>query len=387
MKTRIVLLLATLALVACGDDLDTLRVNKSDIPLAINTTGELASSRTIELGAPVVKYTWHYKLSYLIPEGTWVQEGEKVMAFDPQQQVARLRDLQNRLATESQRLQSQTLDREQQMEELKLELAEAKMELEKAELKASNIDNLVARLEVEKLRIDHKIARKNYEMATYRNQNRAEQMTVERDIIRSEVERLNSEVAEATMAIQSMEVKAPRDGIVVYKPNNRDEKPAEGDQISLIQRVLELPDLNTMIVRTTIPEQNAYRISEGALVELQLDAVAGRTFKGRVQSLGQIVRVKSRQEPSKVFDAVVSIDNPDRDVMRPGMTARLSIIERIVSDGVAIPERAIIYRGEDAFVRVKRFWGESERAVTIGARQLGKAIVTEGLRNGEEVIL
>src|SRR5690606_24467378 len=174
------------------------------------------------------------------------------------------------------------------------------------------------------------------------------------------------------------------DGIVVYKPNNQNEKPAEGDEVSMIQKVLELPDLNTMIVETTIPEQNAYRISEGALVEMRLDAVAGRTFMGRVGSLGQIVPVKSRQEPSKGFDAVVSIDSPDRDAMRPGMAARLSIIERVVSDAVAIPEQAIIYRGEDAFVRLKGIWGESERAVTIGARQLGEAIVTEGLRDGDE---
>src|SRR5690606_20046681 len=117
----------------------------------------------------------------------------------------------------------------------------------------------------------HQIAQKNYSMGEYLNQNRAEQMTVDRDITRSEVERLNSEVAEATKAIQSMEVKAPRDGIVVYKPNNQNEKPAEGDEVSMIQKVLELPDLNTMIVETTIPEQNAYRISEGALVEMRLD--------------------------------------------------------------------------------------------------------------------
>lgn len=381
-------LLVALSLAACGDDdIKTQRVEKDEIPLAIKTTGELTAAETIELGPPMIKHTWQHKLSFLVPEGTWVEEGQQIMAFDPQQQVARLRDLQNRLATETQRLESQALDREQEMEQLTLDLAEAKMNLEKAELKASNIDDLIARIEVEKLKIDHKIAQKNYQMALYRKENRAEQMAVDRDITRSEVDRLTSEVREAQAAIQAMEVKAPRASMVVYKSNSQGDKPAIGDEFSLIQKVVELPDLQSLIIETTIPEQNAHKVGVGDRVELRMDAIPERSFTGRVDSLGRIVRMKSHQEPSRVFDAVVSIDDPDQNRMRPGMAARLSIIERLVEDAVAIPEQAIIYEEERAFVRIKGPWGESRREVTIGARQAGEAIVTEGLNDGDEVIL
>ncbi len=392
LKTRVwkfsLALLAVVLLAGCGDDdLKTQRVKKTDIPLAIKTTGELTAAETVELGPPVIKHTWQHKLSYLIPEGTWVEKGQKIMAFDPQQQVARLRDLQNRLATETQRLESQALNREQEMEQLTLDLAEAKMNLEKAELKASNIDNLIARLEVEKLKIDHQIAQKNYQMALYRKENRAEQMAVETQITRSEVERLTAEVREAQAAIQALEVEAPRAGMVVYKPNNQGEKPAVGDEISLIQKVIELPDLTSLIIETTIPEQNAHKVGVGDKVELRMDAIPESRFTGRVDSLGRIVRMKSHQEPSRVFDAVVSIDVPDQSSMRPGMAARLSIIERLVEDAVAIPQQAIIYEDERAFVRIKGLWGETRREITIGARQAGEAIVTEGLKDGDEVIL
>lgn len=381
-------LLTISALASCGgEELKTQRVKKDNIPLAIKTTGELTASETVELGPPVIKHTWQHKLSYLIPEGTWVEEGQKVMAFDPQQQVSRLRDLQNRLATETQRLESQALDREQEMEQLTLDLAEAKMNLDKAELKASNIDNLIARLEVEKLKLDYKIAQKNYQMALYRKENRTEQMAVDSDITRSEVDRLTAEVREAQAAIQAMEVKAPRSGMVVYKPNNQGDKPAVGDEISLIQKVIELPDLQSLIIETTIPEQNAHKVGVGDLVELRMDAIPESRFTGKVDSLGRIVRMKSRQEPSRVFDAVVSIDDPDQSSMRPGMAARLSIVERMVEDAVAIPEQAIIYEGDRAFVRIKGAWGETRREVTIGARQAGEALVTEGLDDGDEVIL
>lgn len=373
---------------ACGgSDEPTLTVSKSDIPLAIQTTGELASARTIEIGPPKVKYTWQYKLSYLIPEGTWVKKGDRIMAFDAQQQHSRLRDLQNALATEQQRLESQALDNKQEREQLELDLAEAKMELEKATLKSSNVDDLMARLEVEKLRIDRHIAELNYDMVDFRRANRISQMAVDREITESEVSRLTSEVNEQQDAIEEMQIQAPRPGIVVYKPNNEGDKPAEGDQFSVIQKVIELPDLESLIIETTVDEQIAHKVSAGDRVEIKLDAVPERTFTGKVDSLGRIVRLKSRREPSKVFDAVVRIDNPDTDAMRPGMAARLSIVQRIEPNAVALPQQALMYRDDKAYVRVKSLTGERQQEVTVAARQAGEAIITAGLNNGDEVML
>jgi multidrug efflux pump subunit AcrA (membrane-fusion protein) len=382
-----VAVLAVLLSACGGNDEPTLTVSKSDIPLAIQTTGELASARTIEIGPPKVKYTWQYKLSYLIPEGTWVKKGDRIMAFDAQQQHSRLRDLQNALATEQQRLESQALDNKQEREQLELDLAEAKMELEKATLKSSNVDDLMARLEVEKLRIDRHIAELNYDMVDFRRANRISQMAVDREITESEVSRLTSEVNEQQDAIEEMQIQAPRPGIVVYKPNNEGDKPAEGDQFSVIQKVIELPDLESLIIETTVDEQIAHKVSAGDRVEIKLDAVPERTCTGKVDSLGRIVRLKSRREPSKVFDAVVRIDNPDTDAMRPGMAARLSIVQRIEPNAVALPQQALMYRDDKAYVRVKSLTGERQQEVTVAARQAGEAIITEGLNNGDEVML
>lgn len=388
MKHCLLWLVCCLLLAACGGEKpQTLTVRKGEVTLAIQTTGELASARTIELGPPTVKYTWQHKLSYLIPEGTWVKEGQRVMAFDAQQQFSRLRDLEHALATERQRFESQTLDAEQEREQLELDLAEAKMQLDKASLKSSNVDGLMARLEVEKLRIDREIAERNHAMAITRQQNRLAQMEVDQEITQSEVERLTAEVNEQKAAIEAMNVKAPRDGIVVYKTNNDGEKPAEGDQFSLIQKVLEIPDLDSLVVETTIAEQLAYKVKVGDRVEIRLDAVPERTFTGRVEDLGNIVRVKSRREPSKVFDAVVAIEDPDVEAMRPGMAARLSIVQRVEQEAVAIPQHAIIYEGKKSLVRLNSLVGEVKREVTIVARQGGDAIVTEGLQDGDEVLL
>jgi HlyD family secretion protein len=375
-------------LASCGDsDLDTQTVRLGEQTLAIASTGELTSSESFELGPPTVKYTWQHKLSFLIPEGTWVKQGQKVIGFDAQSQISRLRDLQNSLATESQRLESQALDNQQEREQLKLDLAEAKMELDKAEAKATNIDDLMAAIEVKKLRIDHEIRKHNYEMAAFRQENRLAQMKIDREVVESEVQRLSAEVNEQRKAIAAMEVKAPRDGIVVYKIDPEGNKPAEGDQFSSIQKVVEIPDLSHLIVETTIPEQIAYKVSVGDRVELSFDAIPEQRFVGEVESLGKIVRVKSREEPSKVFDAIIKIDNPDPEKMRPGMAARLSIIQGIISDAVSVPQTAIVYQNDKSYVRVNGSFGERLKRVEIEALREGQAIISSGLKDGDEVIL
>lgn len=385
---RVLICVAALLIASCGDEgLSTQTVKLGEQTLAIESTGELTSSQSFELGPPTVKYTWQHKLSFLIAEGTWVKQGQKVIGFDAQNQIARLRDLQNSLATESQRLESQALNNQQEQEQLKLDLAEAKMQLDKAEAKATNIDDLMAAIEVKKLRIDHEIRKHNHEMAAFRQENRLSQMQIDREVVQSEVQRLTAEVNEQRAAIASMEVKAPRDGLVVYKVDPEGNKPAEGDQFSSIQKVVEIPDLSHLIVETTIPEQIAYKVSVGDRVELSFDAIPEQRFVGEVESLGKIVRVKSREEPSKVFDAIIKIDNPDPEKMRPGMAARLSIIQGVINDAVAVPQSAIIYKNDKSYVRVLGAFGERLKRVEIRALQHGDAIIESGLKNGDEVII
>ncbi len=382
------LLLAVFVLPPCsGEEASILVVDWSSVTLSITATGELKSSQSIELGPPKMKHSWQQKLSYLAPEGSWVGEGDKIMAFDAQAQHERLRELKNSLATEKQRLASQGLDNAQEREQLKLDLAEAKMALDKAEAKSKNIDGLMAHLEVRKLQIDLKIARREYEMARYRQRNRLQQMEVGDDIGRSEVERLNAEVNEQLQAIAAMEVKAPRDGIVVYKADHNGKKPAKGDQFTPVRKVVELPDLNKLIIESTVDEHQAHKIRQGDPVEIRIDAIPHRVFHGEVESLGRVVRVKSKEEPRKVFDVRILLRDADPEVLRPGMAARLSIIQGVVENAVAIPHNAIVYHDGQAFVRVKSVLGQRRQRVRVVSHQQDQVIVDSGLQQGDEVLL
>mgnify|MGYP000515674669 CR=1 FL=1 len=385
---RIVFLLtAVLLTAACGEERASVQAQLSKVDISLQSTGELASSDTISISPPMVKHTWQHKITFMIPEGTWVKKGQRILAFDSQQQMERIRETQNKLATEKQKLQSQKLDNEEALEKLKLSVAEAEMNLLKAREKAKQDGDYASQLEVKKLVIDLKIANKALALKEYEEKNKLALAEVERDMTLSEVQRLQAELKEQQMALASMTVKAPKDGIVVYLQDHDGSKPAQGDSVFFARKLLELPNLATMIVKTTIPEQEISRVAIGQTVEIKLDAIPDKTFSGKVQSLGQIVRVKSREEPSMVYDAVLSIDAPDTELMRPGMAARLNIIEKQLTDVIALPEGSLHSQDERQYVEVKSLLGVKRAEVSVIGRQDGQVLIKGDIQPGDEVLL
>lgn len=384
---RIIISLGLLLLSACSNEAPSIAAQYEDVNLHLATTGELASLETIEVGPPFVKRTWQYKITYLIPEGTWVKKGDVIVGFDAQQQHERLRSSKNKLATEKKKLQSQSLDNEQNVEKLKLDIAETKMKLKKAQRKSTQDGDYSRALDIKKLKIDLAIAEKEMVLIAYRQNNKRQQIALEHQINEAEVERLRAEVNERQQGISDMRVKAPKDGIVVYLPGEEQKKPAAGDSVFMAQKLIELPNLNKMIVRTTIAENDVARISVGQKVAIELDAIQDTTFWGKVSELGQVVRVKSQSEPSKVYDATIVIDQPDVELMRPGMAARLKIQEQQLTQVITVPVKSLHYNEKQAQVFVKGTLGSRAVDVNLLGQNAGKAYIQGDLANGDQILL
>ena len=384
---RIIISLGLLMLSACSNEAPSIAAQYEDVNLHLATTGELASLETIEVGPPFVKRTWQYKITYLIPEGTWVKKGDVIVGFDAQQQHERLRSSKNKLATEKKKLQSQSLDNEQNVEKLKLDIAETKMKLKKAQRKSTQDGDYSRALDIKKLKIDLAIAEKEMVLIAYRQNNKRQQIALEHQINEAEVERLRAEVNERQQGISDMRVKAPKDGIVVYLPGEEQKKPAAGDSVFMAQKLIELPNLNKMIVRTTIAENDVARISVGQKVAIELDAIQDTTFWGKVSELGQVVRVKSQSEPSKVYDATIVIEQPDVELMRPGMAARLKIQEQQLTQVITVPVKSLHYNEKQAQVFVKGTLGSRAVDVNLLGQNAGKAYIQGDLANGDQILL
>ncbi len=357
-----------------------------DVELSLDVTGELMSSDSVKIGAPLVKNTWQYKLIDIAKEGSSVKKGDVVARFDEQQLQRKLQKSMASLNAEKKSLESKTLDSEKLMEDLKLSLSENQMQLKKAQRKASQDGSYAAKMDVKRLVVELKIAKQELLLEKSRLENNKKSTDLDKTIIESEIDRLSAEVQSHKESIKKMQVTAEKDGVVVYLKDYQGNKKAVGDSVFMSQKIMEIPNLNMMQVKTTVPEHQVSELKLGQKVKVSLDALPDRVFKGHLLKLGRIVRVKARDDQSMVYDAVVSLDDVDPDVMRPGMAARLSVVQAPVKNAALIPKRLIRYQQGQPYVEVSSMFGKRKKFIQISGFKEERAVVGQGLSGGERLL-
>jgi HlyD family secretion protein len=293
---------------------------------AVKVTGELRSSQSYYFGPPSIPDMWNYTIAFMAPDGEEVQQGTVILRFDGQELMTRMRDKSNALNEKQKELEKARIVARETLAEARLAVEESKAALDKAILKADIPAELLANRDYRENQILLELARLDYAL-------RQEEVLKEQDIQRTEVEILEREVsllqAEVDSlqgSIDTMAVKAPGNGVVIHATDRRQGKLAVGDTVWMGRRILEFPDLTKLQAHLEIPERESARIKVGQSVRFSLDAVPDRQFFGEIVDLASVIHTRSINQPEKVFDATVVLDNADAELMRPGMSVKAEIL-------------------------------------------------------------
>jgi len=387
-KAAPLFLLALMFSCSKGTEDSFVEVEKRSFEITVPGNGEMASSNTVRIGCPLVPRTWQFTINFLAPEGKHIEKGQMVLGFDDKKLQNDLQLFQGNLREARKNLEKTQITNENLLEDLKLSVAEAKMNLQKAERKIQISDDELSLIDQEKFKIDHRLSQSKLEMAMKKVEAHRINMESQEQRGLGEIEKLEKKVAQLQRSIEDMKVKAPKSGMVVYVSNWRGEKPVVGSTIYMGDSILEIPDLNQMIVKALIREPDAGNVKVGQPVRVTLDANTDRTFQGRVSELGQLFRKKSWDQPYMVFDASVEIQNPDPDLMRPGMKAKIFIISEFFEDSLVVPLAAIVHSGHGPNVFVQsRFGAREARPVQLGQSEGQEIQILNGLEEGERIWL
>ncbi len=294
--------------------------------LYVEANGELASSNTAMLSPPAVKNQWQYKITYITPEGTNVNEGDRVISFDISQLSQKLAVKNSELKTKQKTLDNTRLTNEAKLEKQKLEYAEFSMQRDKAKRKWEQSKGLESNLESQKLAIQYKLSENETRRLKRTLAKTIESNKVKLAIAENNVQRLQNDVELISAGIKKMTIKAPKSGIVIYRPDHQGKKVSSGDTVWMGRQIIGLPSIENMIVKAQILESDAGKVALEQRVEVILDAAPERVFLGKINKLGKVFRRKSNNQPIIIFDAEIVLDKPDTDLMRPGMAARLRIL-------------------------------------------------------------
>lgn len=188
-------------------------------------------------------------------------------------------------------------------------------------------------------------------------------------------------------------IKAPHDGVVYYyvdpnpRPGSESTQIEEGMAVRQEQRLFYLPDLSQMEVQVILNESVVDRVRPGLRASVEFDALPRVRLEGSIATVGQIPnRENQRGEDIRYFLGVLKLDH-SIEGLKPGMSAVVTF-ELPRRDGViALPHEAVIADQDDPFCFVAVGDHLERRNVKIGQTTTDLIEITEGLKEGEEVVL
>ena len=388
-------------------DRQLVSVKRASFDVRVDSVGVLDAARAFQVMSQVRGPRG--KIIQVVDDGTAVGTGDILVRFDPSPFEADI----------------QKLTGEVKAREAIVEFARQNLEMEKSQvhktLDNGEFDQKAARQEfsryqayIEDLKalsrkgyaVDGEIAqakRKEEELATKLQKADTELGRLSREAVHSvakaasELNKAESELATSRAALKTAEqdmastvIRAPSPGFVVlneiFDANVR-RRPRAGDTVFQGQSILYLPDLSAMVVKTQVREEDLHKLKPGQRAAVRLEAYPDAVFEGEVSSVGVLaVETAGGTSAGKHFQLTVKLRSSDPR-MRPGMTARISIVAETVRDTLVVPVPAIYYEGGQTVVYV--FDGDRTvaRKVAVGRRGDDMVEVSSGLKEGERVSL
>ena len=189
----------------------------------------------------------------------------------------------------------------------------------------------------------------------------------------------NYKVAEASLQLAEaklakMDLRAPFSGIIGLRSVSL------GDYVKEGADLVNLESIDPLKVDFRVPEVYMRQVQVGQSLQIQLDALPGKTFEGKVFAVNPLIDAAGR---AVVIRAMVR--NPDTS-LRPGMFARVRLITRDAQDAMVLPEQALVPQGDQQFV-YRVVDGKAIRTkVEVGQRRDAKVEILNGVAKDDLIV-
>lgn len=204
------------------------------------------------------------------------------------------------------------------------------------------------------------------------------------DLEEARLKRLEAQMAQCTII-------APQDGMVVYANESggrfgqQQATIEEGATVRERQTILRLPDLSKMQVKVNVHESKVEQVRPGMRARIR---ILDRVMTGVVTSIA------NQPEPTGWFSAnvkeyatLVRIDGQP-DGLRPGMTAEVEILIAHLKDASLLPVASVVEQGRQFYAWSVGSNGEYEkRTLLLGASNDQFVEVKDGVSPGDTVLL
>jgi HlyD family secretion protein len=362
-------------------------VQKGSFRIEVNTSGELKSKKSEDIKGPSslrAHRIWQIKITDLVPEGTYVKEGDYVAQLDKSEVATKI----NTAATEVEKITTEyeqaRLDTAIEMMKLRDELINLNYEIEEKKLIVNQstyeAPAIQRQAEIDLEKAERKLQQSISNISLKRMQNTAKLHQVKLSLKQeqSQLDRLDA-------LIEELKILAPKDGMVVYKRTWNGKKITSGSQIGWDPTVATLPDLSKMVTKTYVNEIDISHLKKGLTVGLTIDAFPNKKFTGEVVEVANVGEQLPNTD-SKVFEVTIEVNEEDT-LLRPAMTTNNNILVKELTNVLFIPQESVFVNDSISYVVLKTGMGLKKQSVTLGQTNANFVVIAKGLTEGEEFLM
>ena len=189
----------------------------------------------------------------------------------------------------------------------------------------------------------------------------------------------DAQVALAQAQLARMKVLAPFDGVTGIRQAN------VGDYLKDGADIVGVEDISSMLVDFRLPERYVSQLRVTQAVDVAVDALPGKNFKGRIEALDAQIDTNGR-----ALLVRARVENPGTQ-LKAGMFARPRVLFGVRENALVVPEEALVPQGAKQFI-FKVVDGEGGKKIArrvearIGLRQPGRVELLAGVSAGDFVV-
>lgn len=186
--------------------------------------------------------------------------------------------------------------------------------------------------------------------------------------------------------LKKCKIYAPQSGLVAY-PSSKLYEVREGVPVIFRQKLLSIPDLDSMQVETRIHESALDQVRPGLPVRVTVDA-SNMQYRGKVKSVAVLPEQNSWSgSDTKVYQTIITIDEKVEG-LKPGMTAVSEILVNSIRDVVNVPLHAVVEHDQQTYVVVRDDSNRLiPRPVELGQASDTRVSIQKGLNAGESIAI
>lgn len=373
-----------------GDVADIMStVKRGKFKVEIETTGELEAKNSVKILGPQSLRNfqiWNVTIQSIVDEGTVVKKGDWIATLDRSEFQNKFTAKQIELDKANSKFNQTQLDTTLTMRQSRDELINLKYAVEETEivLEQSKFEP-PATIKQAEINLDK--AKRAYTQAAENNKIKKKQNIEKMREVSAELRKVQAEFDGMTKVLQSFNIMAPEDGMVIYTKGWDGKAIKAGSQIQMWEpTVATLPDLTKMQSKTYVNEVDVRKVKVGQSVDLGLDAYPDKKLTGLVTRVANVGEQRPNSD-AKVFEVSVEINGTD-PTLRPSMTTSNKIIASVVDNVLYIPLECLHSQFDSiTYVFKKSGLKTIKQEVTVGETNSNDAVVVDGLANDDRIFL